>query len=357
MPLSVPKLLTAIPLLLVLLLVALSQPLRAGEARIFIYHRFADSRYPSTNVAGDIFAEQLEVLDREHYTVLSLGRVVERLAANQELPDKCVVLTVDDAFNSFVESGWPLIRRYGYPVMLFVNTASTGQPGYLNWGQLRALEQQGVEIGSHGNQHLHLATPDAGESVAAWEDKVRAEFARSRAEFQRELGHVPKLFAYPYGEYSPALIELVKASGYQAAVAQQSGVASRFSDLYSLPRFPMGGPYATLQGFVEKLHMHAMPVRVIRPRTPLIDSLSPPALEVLFPAPGQLDLGRLNCFVNGRPDCEVKRLTGSDVRYRIVATKPLLARRSKYTLTVPDQDGEWYWFSQLWLNPEVAEGY
>jgi peptidoglycan/xylan/chitin deacetylase (PgdA/CDA1 family) len=357
MPLSVSKLLMAIPLMLVLLLVALSQSLWAGEATIFIYHRFADSRYPSTNVAGDVFAAQLEVLDREHYTVLSLGQVVERLVANQELPDKCAVLTVDDAFSSFVESGWPLIQHFGYPVTLFVNTASAGQSGYLNWEQLRALEQQGVEIGSHGNQHLHLATPDAGESMVAWEHKVRAELARSNAEFQRELGHMPKLFAYPYGEFSPALIALVKAAGYQAAVAQQSGVASRFSNQYIVPRFPMGGPYATLQGFVDKLHMHAMPLRVIQPQSPIIDAQSPPVLEVLFPEPGQLDLGRLNCFVNGRPDCEVKRLAGPDVRYRVVATNPLSARRSKYTLTAPGRNGEWYWFSQLWLNPDVAEGY
>jgi len=333
------------------------RPLWADEATIFIYHRFADPRYPSTNVTAEIFAAQLDVLARGDYVVLPLGKVVDLLAAKETLPEKCVVLTVDDAFSSFAETGLPLLEKHGFPVTLFVNTGSVGRPGYLDWDQLRELEKRGVEIASHGYGHLHMAAPLAGETADDWALKVRSDLAQAQADFQRELGYRPDIFAYPYGEYSPELIELVKAEGFEAAVAQQSGVAGPYSDRFALPRFPMGGPYATLKGFSSKLQMHAMPVEVLRPRTPLLGADNPPTLEVLFPVPGHLGLSRLNCFVNGKPECEVTRIAGDEEKFRIVAKTVLNSRRSKYTLTVQDRQGDWFWFSWLWLNPAIDEGY
>lgn len=346
-------------LLLLLIITGTVTPrlLWADEATIFIYHRFADPRYPSTNVSAEIFAAQLDVLAKGKYAVLPLGRVVDLLAAKESLPEKCVVLTVDDAFSSFAETGLPLLEKHGFPVTLFVNTGSIGRSGYLDWDQLREVEKRGVEIASHGYGHLHLAAPLAGESAEDWALKVRSDLTQAQADFQRELGFRPEIFAYPYGEYSLELIELVRAEGFKAAVAQQSGVVGPYSDRFALPRFPMGGPYATLKGFSSKLQMHSMPVKVVQPLSPLLGADNPPTLEVLFPAPGHLGLSRLNCFVNGKPECVVTRMPGDEERYQVVAKTALNSRRSKYTLTAQDRQGDWFWFSWLWLNPAIDEDY
>lgn len=342
--------------LLVLLTGSLS-PAMAGDATIFIYHRFDEPRYASTHISGEVFAAQLEFLNREGYQVLPLKTVVDRLSSAQPLPEKCVVLTVDDAFHSFAATGLPALEKYGYPVTLFVSTGSVGRPGYLDWEQLRAIRERGVDIGSHGEEHLHMAEPRNGETPSEWARKIRRDLSRTRADFLRELGSVPDIFAYPYGEYSPELISLVQEAGYRAAVAQQSGVASRYSDLFILPRFPMGGPYATLAGFVDKVKMRGMPIEVLQPQSPVLADQNPPQLEIRFIEPQQLDLSRLNCFVDGQSVCEVKRVSETDPRYRIVAKSELTGRRSKYTLTAPGRRGGWYWFSQLWLNGAVEEGY
>jgi peptidoglycan/xylan/chitin deacetylase (PgdA/CDA1 family) len=336
--------------------VGFALPTRA-EANIFIYHRFAETNYPSTNISADVFAAQLDLLVSENYTVLAFSDVVTRLATGEALPEKCAVLTVDDAFRSFLDVGLPLIERHGFPVTLFVSTEAVGRPDYLDWEQLRSLKQHGVEIGSHGYAHAHMADRRQGETMDEWRQRNVADLERASRDFTRELGSVPEVFAYPYGEYSPELIELLKELGYKAAAAQQSGVASRFSNRYELPRFPMGGPYATLSGFASKLKMHALPVKIIRPLTPLLGEENPPQLELQVLDLQQVDLSRVNCFLGGRPDCHVETIDGKPGYYRIVADHKLTARRSKYTLTVPGREKGWFWFSQLWVNSEVEEGY
>ena len=68
---------------------------------MFIYHRFGAGRYPSTNTTLTEFRTHLETLRRGHYKVLPLGEIVDRLRDGRSLPERCVALTIDDAFRSF----------------------------------------------------------------------------------------------------------------------------------------------------------------------------------------------------------------------------------------------------------------
>ena len=78
---------------LLLVFLSLITPAWAGQANMFVYHRFGDARYPSTNIALEVFAKQLELLRTKEYTVLPLGDVVDRLTQGTPLPERCAVLT------------------------------------------------------------------------------------------------------------------------------------------------------------------------------------------------------------------------------------------------------------------------
>lgn len=341
------------------LLLALSVPvnaLAADQANIFIYHRFGDSRYPSTNISLDDFAAHLQLLAEGDYHVMSLGAVVSAWQAGQTLPERTVVLTVDDAFSSFLSGAMPLLRRYGFPVTLFVNTDSVGDGQYLSWDQLRSLAAEGVEIGNHTASHLYLLNRRAGESRAQWLARLKADIERAQQTLTRELGTAPRLFAYPYGEYDAEVAGLIQQLGFAAAVAQQSGVATSGGNRYALPRFPMGGPYASLQSFREKLRMHPLPVTLLKPVSIEVGADNPPVLDVRID-PQRVDLRRLRCFVPGQADGLLQAVAGEPGHYLVQARAPLQGRRSKYTLTAPGRHGGWYWFSQLWVRTGQPEGY
>jgi len=339
---------------LLLLVSVLSTSCWAG-ANVFLYHRFGEPKYPSTNIGTDVFAAQLAYLQENNYRVLSLRDIVSRLRRGEALPEKCAALSVDDSFTSFLTGAMPLLRKYQYPVTLFVNGDAVGASGYLSWSQLRQLVLEGVEIGNHSMSHDHLVDLRPGETRATWGQRVRNDIEAAQELFERHLKMTPALFAYPYGEYSQELIEIVDDLGFEAAFAQQSGVIHETHQLMNLPRFPMGGPYATAKGFIDKLQMEPLVVIEESPLDPVVrDPQLPPRLRIRIAADGA-DLSRLNCFVQGDNSCTVTAVDGSDDTFEVVAEKPLTGRRNKYTLTAPGlTDQGWRWYSHLWIQSDAA---
>lgn len=322
----------------------------ADQANIFIYHRFGESRYPSTNIDLDLFASHMQYLQDSGKLVLPLTEIVKLLKSGRNIPPGTVVLTVDDAFDSFLENAMPVLRKYRFPVTLFVNTDGVGGQGYLDWGQLRQLEREGVTIGNHTATHDYLLERKGSESREMWRKRVRDDIAKAQDAFMRELGFRPDLFAYPYGEYSPELVAIVKELGFKAAIAQQSGVVSGESDLFLLPRFPMGGPYATLKSFKSKAGMQPFELEVLNPLSPVLDVSDPPLLTVKVSST-KYDLERLQGFVQGDNKLELKSDPANPGVIKVQANKTLSGRRNKYTLTVPLRDGSgWAWFSYPWFR-------
>jgi hypothetical protein len=209
-----------------------------------------------------------------------------------------------------------------------------------------------VEIGNHSVSHPYLLNRREGETEAAWLERIRLDIDEASREIERQLGRKPTLFAYPYGEYAPEIVELVDELGFAGAAAQFSGVVSAASDPLLLPRFPMGGDYATLAGFSEKLAMRPLVVRVVDDQGPVVGEDNPPELVVDILS-SEADLAQLQCFVEGQQGCSLEADPAVPGRFRVRGLQPLEGRRSRYTLTAPAREGRgWFWFSQLWIFPQ-----
>ncbi len=323
----------------------------AGQANVFVYHRFNDSRYPTTNISLQDFRSHLDLLHQQKFTVLKLGEVVDRLQKEEGLPERCAVITVDDAYHSFLTDGWPLLKQYDYPATLFVSTDTVGGGDYLSWQELKVLQDEGVEIGNHSAGHPYLLDRTIAESDADWSARVLADIHRAQKSFEVHLGAPSKLFAFPYGEFSPELVSLVKKAGFIAAFGQQSGVITAGQGFFSLPRFPVGGGYASLSEFRSRLFMKSLSVRILSPNSTVIKDENPPKLRFYL---NQEDVtnSSLRCFVPGQSNCLIRQVKGESGVYEVEALQPIVGRRSKYTLTASDVSGKsWYWFSQLWVRP------
>lgn len=341
----------SISLLLLLVTFLFVPPVVAADhLHVFIYHRFGDNRYPSTNISLENFSAQLRYLRDHGYRVIRAGEAVELLQQKKPIPDKTVVLTVDDAYTTFKSGALPLLRQYGFPVTLFVNTDSVGTAGYLDWNDLRQLTKEGIEIGNHTATHRSMTEQLRGESLALYRERLHADLDRAQKRLSRELGMTPQLFAYPYGEYSLLTAQIVEEYGFAAAFAQHSGVLGESDPLYALPRTPLTGSYATLDQMQQKLALRPLPVKMIAPADTLIDKENPPTLilEVLEP---QLDLKSLRLFVNGQPGGIVQRDPIHARRIIVRGSKALGTGRSKYILTAPGREaGTFYGYTQFWLK-------
>ena len=122
----------------------------ADSAVVIMYHRFGESRYPSTNTTIEQFRAHLRELKDGNYVVKPVPEILAAIRSGTELPDKTVGITIDDAFSSVYKIGWPMLRRAGLPFTLFVATEPLDRKtsGYMSWDQLRELHKAGVTIGS-----------------------------------------------------------------------------------------------------------------------------------------------------------------------------------------------------------------
>ena len=316
------------------------------EVVVFVYHRFGNSKYPSTNISVEDFENHLKYLSSNSYKILNFGEAVEYINdPEQPYSEKVACITIDDGFKSFKSNGMRLLKKYRYSATLFINSESVGGGTYLSWDELKEIHQQGIEIGNHSHSHAYFLNTKDEERLKFFKNDIM----KCQEEIEAHLGFTPSIFAYPYGEFDPEMKAALKELGFKAAAAQNSGVMYR-SDNFAIPRFPMAGPFVKLKGFIEKANMKAL--RIVNNNHPsfVLDGKNPPELIVEFDA-SSADLTRHNCFTSG--ECNTTRAENS---ISIRASKELTNRRTLYTITAPSKKGNrWHWFSHLWIRPDIPE--
>lgn len=314
------------------------------SAAILLYHRFGEDDYPSTNIRLEQFDAQIKMMQESGYHFMKLGDLVAHLKANKSVPERTVVITVDDAYKSVALEAWPRLKRAGIPMTLFVATdaVDNATSNYMNWDDVRRLKAEGVEIGHHSASHLHMI--DAGVKAAV--EDVRKASAR----FKAELGSVPPLIAYPYGEYNLELRKAMIAEGFEAAFAQVSGPAAIWSDPFSLPRFPVNERYGEMDRFKLISQAMALPVSDVAPLEPVLaEDRNPPVFGFTLDETVR-GASALACYPSHmREPAELIRLDGNRVEVRF--EQPFPKGRARINCTLPAGGGRWYWHGQFFYIP------
>lgn len=318
-----------------------------SSAVVFMYHRFGESKYPSTNIKLEQFEAHLEYLKQNNYNVVALSEIVGYILQRRDIPDKTVALTIDDAYKSIYTEAFPRLKAKGFPFTVFVNSSAIDNmsKNYMSWDDMREMQTYGAEFANHSSSHDYLLPKDS-ESKEQWQKRIRDEVENAQRRLQEELGEKtnenPKLFSYPFGEYTAKSADFIKSLGY-VGITQTSGALDKDSDKRFLPRFPMSEAFGDMEGFVLKLKTLPLPIKEVLPKEPLVTSENPPtlALELKYP------LENIGCYISSGEAINVELI--SDTKLKITAKKRLESPRDKYTCTAQAKDGSWYWYSHLWI--------
>ncbi|GGX38290.1 polysaccharide deacetylase family protein [Saccharospirillum salsuginis] len=335
---------------LFLTILASGATLAQPHFNVLVYHHVATDTPASTTISPERFREHLTLLRDEGFSVVSIEEALAavRGEGSANLPEKAVVLTFDDAYGNIYDNAFPMLKEFDYPFTIFVATDPVDQ-GFnemLTWDELQSLQDWGVTIANHTRDHDYLVRHHPRDD--AWLTSVRENIQHAQQRLESELtGDIPKLFAYPYGEYNAALKELLADEGY-IGFAQHSGGIYSGSDFHALPRFAAAGIYANPETLLTKLNSHPMPVNYDTVPDMLIHDPTPSmTIEVTRPD----DMSRsLNCFINGNwQDAEWE----NESRFSLAAPDPLSEGRHRFNCTAQARDGDFfYWYSQPWLIQE-----
>jgi len=139
--------------------------------------------------------------------LLAACAAAETPPAPAEQRETVVSLTFDDGAADNFESA-AVLSRYGLHATWYIPSGLVGQPGYMTWDQLQALQADGHEIGGHSADHINIDGLDG--------QALRHQVCDDR-EALHGHGFEPVSFAYPFGGYDEAAKQMVHECGYASA--------------------------------------------------------------------------------------------------------------------------------------------
>lgn len=223
-----------------------------SKSVVVTFHRVNDWMAEDGITCGSAKFQAFCQFFQKHFRVIPLSEQIAGCRAGQGMGGT-LSITFDDGYKDNFEVAAPILRELGLPAVFFVATGFIGtdysppwdqhlsqRPGWMDWDQVRALRDQGFEIGAHTDGHLDLGSmsPDA----------IRAELARCRTRLQEQLGVPPRLFAYPFGgreNISAASLQLVREAGFECCLGAFGGVNPPLADPFQLNRISVGGWFST----------------------------------------------------------------------------------------------------------------
>ena len=298
-----------------------------------MYHRFNESRYPSTNIQMDIFKQQIEIIQDSKYKFNNPSEF-EKMFSTPKIK-KEILITIDDAFLSFYQEAWPFLKKNKIPFILFVSTEPVGKRGYMSWSQIREIESEDFAfIGHHSHTHDYL--------INETNDQFISDIEKANKIFLKELGYIPNLFSYPFGEYSKFMRNYV-SENFKFAFGQHSGVIDLNKDKFELPRFPINEKYGELKRFKSIINYFPLEYKEIFPEEKyLSQENNPPKFQVKF-FKEQKNLDNINCYSNEGNKWEKSKTNFSNYTLTIKFREPFMPRRGRINCSLND-NGKWRWF-------------
>lgn len=180
---------------------------------VLTYHSLDESDSP-ISMSPQKFRWQMEYLRDRNWRTLTLKELLDGHACGG-WPTRTLALTFDDGFTNFAEQALPILTACGFSATLFVVPDWIGRTNILpsqprrmprldvmDWETVGNVANAGIEIGAHSLTHPHLTHLTM--------DEARHEIIESQRAIEDRIGRPVQAFAYPYGERSWMLEEIVR---------------------------------------------------------------------------------------------------------------------------------------------------
>ena len=324
---------------------------RVQAATILVYHHVSETTPKSTSVTLEQFEQHLDLIDELGLKVVPASAISDAIKTGKNIPAHWTAITFDDGYRSVYDNAFPMLKQRGWPFTVFVNPKMV-KPSklYMSWQQLQQINKEGGEIANHTLAHDNMVKTDKTL------EQIKQQLLDSEQMIIDHIGSSPKLLAYPYGEYSEPLMDLLAELDI-AAFVQHSGAVNNTTRLQAITRFPANGIYANPKTLKTKLSSLPFAIKSISPIEPVIAVDSEDSNINIRPKV-QVELlekdfykSQLACFISGE-DKPVKAIWIDKLTFEVQSAHAIGKGRIKYNCTAPSikHRGKFYWWSKLWFK-------
>jgi len=157
----------------------------------------------------------LRFLKENQYQTIS---VADAFDSDKALPDRPIVITFDDSYDSIFKYAYPILQEFEYKATIFVVTGFTGEWNlwdvnlggikfrHLSWEQIQNLSEAGFEMGSHTVHHPDLTRIP--------KEQMKAEVSLSKMHLEDKLGQPINIISFPFGRYNDDVLQACHETGY-----------------------------------------------------------------------------------------------------------------------------------------------
>ena len=244
------RFMSGIILILVAFIVAVNFFLPEPEGfPILEYHQVTDAPldpyFEIYNVPPAEFAAQLDYLQSEGYTTITLQDFMRVVHGKGKLPDKPIILTFDDGYEDNFSEMFPILKAHGMKAVVYVITNQVGQKNYLKLDELKEMQHYGIEIGSHTSDPIPLTElDDTFKRRQLRESKIFLEWSG--------LDTIYSL-SYPNGVFNSEIEQLLREENYLTAVTGEAGLNTLETNPFELYRIHIRKPRFGLTEFKFRL--------------------------------------------------------------------------------------------------------
>lgn len=199
------------------------------QVAVLGYHNFSETKTVTRMLmrTSELRA-QMESIRNSDFSVISMNEFLEWRFGTRLLPEKCILITLDDGWRSVYTDAFPIFKEYGYPFHLFLYTTYlTGSGDSMTHDMIREMMQHGATIGSHSATHPYPADWKRAQAKGeeAYTTMIKQEIGETRQKLS-DIFEPVSTYCYPGGYNDAAMQNILQEYGYVAAFTVIPGKVS-----------------------------------------------------------------------------------------------------------------------------------
>lgn len=226
---------------------------------IVMYHHITEkpNRKGAYVLMKDELKNDLDYIKKCGYTCVTVKDLVEFCSGEITLPEKIIMITFDDGFDSVYDLAWPLLKERNMKAVVAAvgsitqtyddNQDTNVNYAYMTWERLREIdESEEFEVQNHSydmhslNKRKGLSKMK-GESDEQYERALVYDLKKMQNELKEKSGIDALACVYPYGAYSKNTLAIVKNLGFKCTLTCEQRVNTVSSldkeSLFNLGRY------------------------------------------------------------------------------------------------------------------------
>lgn len=208
------------------------------------YHNFSETKSPTRMLLRTSeLRKQMETIRQNGYTVISMQEFLEWRLGERLLPEKCVLITLDDGWRSVYTDAYPIFKEYGYPFHLFLYTEYlSGLGDSMTPEMIQEMQQNGASVGSHSASHPYPSDwkKEQKKGEQAYNQKLDREIGDTRHKLGGMFGPI-NTYCYPGGYNDAAMHAKLQEHGYSAAFTVLPGKVDSRENVLTIDRYMILG--------------------------------------------------------------------------------------------------------------------